>query len=74
MTPPKFDVAAKAVLQDILVAMLKTEEDAPSSAESHLARAAFVLQQFVDCAGLDNDLQEQLKYCMSITHSLRNAK
>jgi len=65
MTAPKFNSAAQLALQNILVSMLKADE-APCSAEMHLAQAVVILQQFVDCSNLDAELAEQVKYCMTI--------
>jgi len=66
MRTPHFESVAKSALQDILVAMLKQDEGITCSAEAHLARAAMVLQQFVDCSTLDDELKTKLANCIEM--------
>lgn len=65
MKAPSQDNVSLFALRNILVAMLK-EDEAPCSAEMHLAMAVAALQQHVDCSKLDAELAEQLKHCMTM--------
>lgn len=65
MRTPTTENISLYALRNILVSMLKADE-APCSAEMHLAMAVVALQQQADCSTLDDELTEQLKHCMSM--------
>lgn len=65
MKTPSLENISLYALQNVLVSMLKADE-APCSAEMHLAIAVVALQQHADCSKLDSELTEQLKHCMSM--------